>query len=123
MIGLAASMLFLGCRRIAGVSGIFGEALMGKAMHAGGWRLLFLLGMLIAPWFLPGMETHRPRFDLSLWGVLLAGFVSGYGTRIARGCTSGHGVCGLSRLSLRSLVAVVIFMSAGMVTVAIIRIV
>lgn len=123
MIGLAASMLFLGARRIAGISGIFGEALTGRAMQAGAWRLLFLLGILIAPWVLPWMDTHGPRFDLPLWSVLLAGFLTGYGTRIARGCTSGHGVCGLSRLSLRSLVAVMAFMSAGMVTVAIIRVV
>ncbi len=120
-IGLAASILFLACRRIAGISGIFGEALMGQAMQAGGWRLLFLLGMLTAPWLMPGMEAYRPRFDLPVWGVLLAGFLTGYGTRMASGCTSGHGVCGLSRLSPRSLVAVLTFMAAGMVTVAVVR--
>ena len=123
MIGLAAVVLFLGSRRIAGISGIFGEILTGLATEGRSWRLFFILGMLLAPWLVAGFDVERPRFGLSLGGVLLAGFMTGYGTRIARGCTSGHGVCGLSRLSLRSFVAVLSFMMAGMATVTIMRIV
>ena len=123
MIGMAAVMLFLGSRRIAGISGIFGEVLTGLATEGRSWRLFFIVGMLLAPWLVAGFDVERPRFELPWGGLLLAGFVTGYGTRIARGCTSGHGVCGLSRLSLRSFVAVLSFMMSGMVTVAIIRIV
>lgn len=123
MIGLAVVILFLGDRRIAGVSGIFGEILTGHGGEGRGWRLLFVAGMLLAPWLVTGAGADGARFTLPLWGVLIAGFLTGYGTRIARGCTSGHGVCGLSRLSLRSLVAVLTFMAAGMTTVTIMRIV
>lgn len=122
MIGLAAVTLFLGSRRIAGVSGILGEMLSGLALEGRSWRLLFILGMLLAPWLVTGFDADGPRFVLPWGGVLIAGFLTGYGTRIARGCTSGHGVCGLSRLSLRSLVAVLSFMGAGMMTVSIVRI-
>ena len=123
MIGLAVVILFLGDRRIAGVSGIFGEILTGLGGEGRGWRLLFVAGMLLAPWFVTGSGADGARFTLPFWGVLIAGFLTGYGTRIARGCTSGHGVCGLSRLSLRSLVAVLTFMTAGMVTVTVVRII
>ncbi|WP_298596666.1 YeeE/YedE family protein [Zoogloea sp.] len=123
MIGLAVVILFLGDRRIAGVSGIFGEILTGLAGEGRGWRLLFVAGMLLAPWVVTGSGADGARFGLPFWGVLIAGFLTGYGTRIARGCTSGHGVCGLSRLSLRSLVAVLTFMTAGMVTVTVVRII
>ena len=123
MIGLAAVTLFLGNRRIAGVSGILGEMLTGLVTEGRGWRLFFIVGMLLAPWLIEGFSVGAPRFEQPLEGVLIAGFLTGYGTRIARGCTSGHGVCGLSRLSLRSLVAVLTFMVAGMVTVTIVRIV
>lgn len=123
MIGLAAVLLFLGSRRIAGISGILGEMLTGLATEGRGWRLCFIFGMLLAPWVLTGFDAASPRFALPWGGVLVAGFLTGYGTRIARGCTSGHGVCGLSRLSLRSLVAVLTFMAAGMATVTIVRIV
>lgn len=123
MIGLAAVMLFLGSRRIAGISGIFGEILTGLATEGRSWRLFFILGMLLAPWLIAGVDTEHLRFELPWGGVLLAGFMTGYGTRIARGCTSGHGVCGLSRLSPRSFVAVLAFMVAGMATVTLMRII
>lgn len=123
MIGLAVVILFLGDRRIAGISGIFGEMLTGLAGEGHGWRLLFVAGMLLAPWLVTGFGADGVRFTVPLWGVLIAGFLTGYGTRIARGCTSGHGVCGLSRLSPRSLVAVLTFMTAGMATVSIMRVV
>lgn len=122
LIGLAAGILFIGSRRIAGISGIFGEVLSG-ARDGMGWRLAFLAGLLAAPWVVPGLAVGggEARFGVS-WPVLFAaGLLTGYGTRIARGCTSGHGVCGLSRLSPRSLVAVLCFMASGMVTVTVLR--
>lgn len=121
LIGLAAVMLFLGDRRIAGVSGIFGAILTGPAAEGRSWRVFFIVGMLLAPWLVTGFDANRARFELPWGGVLVAGFLAGYGARIARGCTSGHGVCGLSRLTSRSLVAVLIFMAAGMVTVSVVR--
>lgn len=121
LIGLAAAILYLTDGRIAGVSGIFGAVLSGT--RAGlGWRLAFLAGLVAAPWVLGGLPAGAlARFDVPLPILFLAGLLTGYGTRIARGCTSGHGVCGLSRLSPRSLVAVLCFMGAGMVTVTLLR--
>ena len=123
LIGLAAAILFIGSRRIAGISGIFGEVLNG-ARDGLGWRLAFLAGLLAAPWVVPGLAgaTGEARFPVSWPLLLVAGLLTGYGTRIARGCTSGHGVCGLSRLSPRSLVAVLCFMASGMVTVTVLRV-
>mgnify|MGYP001214340230 CR=1 FL=1 len=122
LIGLAAAILFIGSRRIAGISGIFGEVLNGTR-DGMGWRLAFLAGLLAAPWVVPGLAegTGTARFGVSLPVLFIAGLLTGYGTRIARGCTSGHGVCGLSRLSPRSLVAVLCFMASGMVTVTVLR--
>lgn len=122
LIGMAAVMLFLGDRRIAGVSGIFGAILTGRATEGRSWRVLFIFGMLLAPWLVAGLDVSRARFELPWGGMLVAGFLTGYGTRIARGCTSGHGVCGLSRLTPRSLVAVLTFMAAGMATVSVVRV-
>lgn len=122
LIGLAAAILFAGSHRIAGVSGIFGEVLNG-ALDGLGWRLAFLAGLLVAPWVVPGLlgVAGEARFPVSWPPLLVAGLLTGYGTRIARGCTSGHGVCGLSRLSPRSLVAVLCFMASGMATVTVLR--
>ncbi|MBN8283107.1 YeeE/YedE family protein [Zoogloea sp.] len=121
LIGLAAALLFAVTGRTAGVSGIFGEALRG-ARDGGGWRWAFLMGLVAASWVLGGQPSGgEGRFDVPLPVLFVAGLLTGYGTRIARGCTSGHGVCGLSRLSPRSLVAVLCFMGAGMATVAVLR--
>ena len=123
LIGLAAAILFIGSRRIAGISGIFGEVLNG-VRDGLGWRLAFLVGLLAAPWVVPGLASAagEARFGVSWPLLFVAGLLTGYGTRIARGCTSGHGVCGLSRLSPRSLVAVLCFMASGMVTVTVLRV-
>jgi hypothetical protein len=124
MIGLAAVLLFLGRGRVAGISGILGECLQGLVGEGRVWRLAFLGGLLLAPWVVGEAVVvgEKARFDVSLLVFLLAGLLTGYGTRIARGCTSGHGVCGLSRLSSRSLVAVLSFMASGMLTVTVLRI-
>jgi uncharacterized membrane protein YedE/YeeE len=121
LIGLAVALFLLLNGRIAGISGIVG-GLLAPVRGDVAWRLAFVLGLVGAPllWML---VSPRPviRVDAG-WGTLvLAGLLVGLGTRYGSGCTSGHGVCGLSRLSLRSLVATLAFMAAGFVTVFVVR--
>ena len=121
LLGLASALFVLLNGRILGISGIVGGLLRPRAGDMG-WRLAFLLGMLVAPglyWLVVG--PTQPRIDAT-WGmVVMAGLLVGVGTRYGSGCTSGHGVCGLSRMSPRSLVATMAFMGAGFVTVFLIR--
>ena len=121
LLGLASALFVLLNGRILGISVIVGGLLRPRAGDMG-WRLAFLLGMLVAPglyWLVVG--PTQPRIDAT-WGmVVMAGLLVGVGTRYGSGCTSGHGVCGLSRMSPRSLVATLAFMGAGFVTVFLIR--
>ena len=121
LIGLAASWLVLMNGRIAGISGMVG----GLLDRAGDWplRLAFVLGLLLAPalWWLCIGNWPRVQLDVSPLRLLLAGVLVGIGTRLASGCTSGHGVCGLSRLSPRSLLAPLSFMLSAARTVYIVR--
>lgn len=121
LLGLASALFVLLNGRILGISGIVGGLLRPRAGDMG-WRLAFLLGMLVAPglyWLVVG--PTQPRINAT-WGmVVMAGLLVGVGTRYGSGCTSGHGVCGLSRMSPRSLVATLAFMGAGFVTVFLIR--
>lgn len=122
LIGLAAALLWLANGRIAGVSGIvggIGEA--GKGERA--WRVAFVSGMLAAPLLDALAEGRLPQvtIDASLPTLALAGLLVGFGTRLGSGCTSGHGVCGLARLSRRSLAAALAFMAAGIATVCVVR--
>ena len=128
MIGLGAAMLLLLNGRIAGISGILG-GLLGKAFIRqpgsrgdAAWRIAFLVGLVAAP-LLYKMFTALPtvQVDAGAGTLVVAGLLVGLGTRYASGCTSGHGVCGLSRLSPRSLMATVTFMAAGFATVAVVR--
>lgn len=122
LIGLAAAMMALLQGRIAGISGIVGGLLARPAAGDAGWRLAFVVGLLAAP-VLFGLFGALPpiRVDAG-WGTLIvAGLLVGFGSRLGSGCTSGHGVCGLSRLSPRSLVATLSFMSAGFATVFVVR--
>lgn len=121
LIGLAAAMLLLLNGRIAGISGIVG-GLLQRGAGPVGWRVAFILGLVAAPW-LWTLAATLPSAEIDAgYGVLaLAGGVVGFGTRWGSGCTSGHGVCGLSRLSPRSLAATLIFMAAGFVTVYLLR--
>lgn len=122
LIGLSASALLWLNGRIAGISGIVNGALARPGKDTN-WRWLFLLGILggaaIEFWLIPAQRA----FDTGLsWPVfLLAGVLVGVGTRLGGGCTSGHGVCGLGRLSMRSLVATVTFLVTGVLTVFIVR--
>ncbi|WP_028454905.1 YeeE/YedE family protein [Chitinilyticum litopenaei] len=124
LIGLAAGLLVLLAGRIAGISGILGGLFDARWRNAGerNWRLSFVLGLVLAPALWAAFATLPALTLVADWPVMLAaGLLVGIGTRYANGCTSGHGVCGLSRLSLRSLVAVLSFMGAGFVTVYVIR--
>jgi uncharacterized membrane protein YedE/YeeE len=121
LIGLAAALLLLANGRIAGISGIAG-GLLRPARGDIGWRLAFLLGLVTAPlvWLVframpPVQIDHSPAL------LTVAGLLVGIGTRFGSGCTSGHGVCGISRLSPRSLVATLGFMLAGFATVYVVR--
>ena len=117
VIGAAASMLILFCGRVAGISGILGGVL-SRANNDKGWRIAFLLGMVLSP-VLWRLVTPLPAVSITAsWPMLVvAGLLVGVGTRYGSGCTSGHGVCGLSRLSVRSLVATLTFMAAAFITV------
>jgi uncharacterized membrane protein YedE/YeeE len=121
LIGLAAAMLVLLLGRIAGISGIVAGLLKPFSGDVG-WRLAFVMGLLLAPaaWML---SSPLPAIEIEASNGMLiaAGLIVGLGTRYGSGCTSGHGVCGLSRLSPRSLVATVTFMLTGFVTVYLLR--
>lgn len=122
LIGLAAALLWLLNGRIAGISGIVGGLLQGPAGGERPWRLAFLIGLLLAPWLYRWVAGLPPIHIQATTPVLIgAGLLVGYGTRLGSGCTSGHGVCGLSRFSPRSLVATLLFMGAGFVTVFVVR--
>ncbi len=121
LIGLAASLLLLCNGRIAGISGIVGGLLDRRGMDAA-WRLAFVAGLLsggalvrvVAPDAVPGAAAWSAS-------TIVAGLLVGFGTQLGSGCTSGHGVCGISRGSPRSLAATATFMAAGMVTVYVAR--
>ncbi len=132
LIGLAAAVLWLGNGRIAGISGIFGQLLPPAQTVV--WRLVFLVALVGGAWAsarlfpelgVGGVEPATLVAPPAAWGVpppvwlIVAGLLIGFGTKIGNGCTSGHGVCGLARLSLRSLVAVLVFFSVAILTVTV----
>ena len=121
VIGLAAALLVLVNGRVAGISGIVGGMLQSSADDFA-WRLAFVAGLLLAPMVYAMVAAFPSATIAASYPVLIvAGLLVGVGTRFAGGCTSGHGVCGLSRLSPRSLVATLAFMAAGFVTVFVVR--
>jgi uncharacterized protein len=121
LIGLAASWLLLAKGRVAGISGIVG-GLLAPWNDESVWRLSFMLGLLAGGGVLMVVmpEAIAPPAGRSLVAVAVAGSLVGYGTRLGGGCTSGHGVCGLTRLSPRSLVATLTFMATGFVAATLI---
>jgi uncharacterized membrane protein YedE/YeeE len=120
LIGLAASILLIASGRIAGISGIVG-GLLQRTSGDVLWRALFFLGLLAsgaaAALWAPDSIGASPR---SLPTLLAAGFIVGVGTRLGNGCTSGHGVCGISRFSVRSILATITFIAAGMIIVRVV---
>ncbi|MDR8384494.1 YeeE/YedE family protein [Pseudomonas sp. Fig-3] len=121
LIGLAASLFVVANGRIAGISGLLGS-LLQRGSEGVSEKALFLLGLLVAP-LLWGLFTALPQIEFqSGWlGLSVAGLLVGIGTRYGSGCTSGHGVCGLSRLSPRSMIATACFMFSGFATVFVLR--
>ena len=121
LIGLAAAMFALLNGRVAGISGVLG-GLFNPMRGDIGWRVAFIGGLVVAP-LVYGLFATLPavQIDASYVALIVAGLLVGVGTRYGSGCTSGHGVCGLSRLSPRSLVATLAFMGAGFVTVFVLR--
>lgn len=121
LIGLASALFILANGRIAGISGI-----LGGLLRPGGndvvWRLAFLLGLIMAPAVASlFIVTSAPTIDANAEMLVVAGLLVGIGTRYGGGCTSGHGICGLSRLSPRSLIATLAFMASGMAIVFVMR--
>ena len=122
LLGIAAALYVLLHGRILGISGIVSGLLHPKSNDVA-WRLALVLGLLSAPLWAALLFGIRPivEIDTDWYAILLAGLLVGFGAQYGSGCTSGHGICGLSRLSPRSLVATFTFMGAGFVTVFIIR--
>ena len=121
LVGVAAAMLVLLNGRIAGISGIVGGLLRPRRTPVA-WRIAFVAGLVASPLVVRLFAVPpAPRIDAGFGTLVLAGLLVGAGTSFGSGCTSGHGVCGLSRLSPRSLVATLAFMAAGMATVFVAR--
>lgn len=122
MIGLAAALYLLGAGKVMGASGVIGGLVDGSGRDSAAERLVFLAALAGVPaaavWALGGADTHLTTNPALL---VVAGACVGLGTRLARGCTSGHGVCGLSRLSVRGMVATALYVGAGAVTVFVVR--
>ena len=114
MIGLAASALLLLNGRIAGISGILGGSLEGSKDDLI-WRIFFLTGLVVGPWLVAAVRGRFPEIVMQAPLIILvvAGVLVGFGTRLGKGCTSGHGVCGVARASPRSIVATVVFFLAA----------
>ncbi len=122
LIGLAATVLLYFNGKIAGVSGILGSSL-DKIQQENYWKYLFLLGLLSGPIILNFFSPQFFSYEIPRgWtSAVIGGLFVGYGTRFGSGCTSGHGVCGLARLSKRSFLATLIFMTTAIITVALMK--
>jgi uncharacterized membrane protein YedE/YeeE len=122
LIGLSATLLMILAGRIAGISGIFGACLdFGTAGN--GWRIAFIAGLVAAPLIagVLGYEIPAPQMPTNWSIIILGGVLVGFGTRLGSGCTSGHGICGIARLSGRSIAATAIFMATAILAVALMR--
>ncbi|WP_145579858.1 YeeE/YedE family protein [Yersinia vastinensis] len=121
ILGIAVTLLLLWNGRIAGISGILGGLLPPKSEDIS-WRVTFIIGLIISP-FIYSLFTVLPaiQIEADFPTLIVAGLLVGIGTRYGAGCTSGHGVCGLARFSLRSLVATLSFMFTGFLTVWLVR--
>lgn len=123
LIGISGSLLLWLNGKIAGISGIANGVIWAKTSDDRTWRVLFVVGLVTGGFIYVAMfpGTVQARSGYPLWLVGTAGLLVGFGTALGSGCTSGHGVCGLGRLSFRSLAATLTFLSAGIVTVFVLR--
>lgn len=123
LIGIAASLMLLGNGRVTGISGILYSAVIKPTKNDNAWRWYFIAGLLLGGFIL--RMTYPDAFSDGVqtkpWAIIVAGLLVGFGTLLGSGCTSGHGVCGISRLSARSIVATCVFIAAGVVAVFIFR--
>ena len=119
LIGLASSLILFSLGRVTGISGIFASSLIDFTTKAESWKYFFLFGLILGGVILKILYPALFAFEISgsIPLIISAGLLVGFGTRLGSGCTSGHGVCGLPRKSLRSLVATLTFMGAGVITV------
>ena len=118
LIGIAAIIIFLTNGRIMGISGILGHLITLKETDQIYWRIAFLLGVLIGPLiFTILFKEIKSEMVANTTFLIISGFLVGLGTSLGNGCTSGHGICGLSRFSIRSIVATLVFVISGMITV------
>ena len=118
LIGIAAILIFLTNGRIMGISGILGNLITLKETDQIYWRIAFLLGVLIGPLiFTILFKEIKSEMVANTTFLIISGFLVGLGTSLGNGCTSGHGICGLSRFSIRSIVATLVFVISGMITV------
>ena len=122
LIGLSASILLLFDGKVAGISGIVG-GILNPSKNDTLWRIVFVVGLLVggALMYLVSPQSFTIGVSRSTGALILAGLLVGFGTRLGNGCTSGHGVCGISRFSVRSIIATVMFMATGIVTVFLIN--
>jgi len=122
LIGLSATLLLWLNGRVAGVSGILNGVLFPHSRDVA-WRAAFLLGLIVAAglYMMLAPGAPQPRVDFPRAGLVVAGLLVGFGTRMGNGCTSGHGVCGIGRLSVRSIAAVVTFMATAIATTFVVR--
>jgi uncharacterized membrane protein YedE/YeeE len=122
LIGLAAMLLLWFNGRIAGISGMLNGAVEESA-HERSWRVIFLVGLIAGALGYAQLDPgdFAIREDFPIWALAVAGLLVGYGTRLGSGCTSGHGVCGISRFSMRSVYATATFMASGFITTTIVR--
>lgn len=123
LIGLSALLLLIVMGRIAGISGIVANLLFGQDKKNFSWRLIFIAGLILGASIYQNVSPLQLPFRESPSVILmaLAGFLVGFGTYIGSGCTSGHGVCGIGRFSIRSIVATIVFMAAAIITVFIVK--
>ena len=121
-IGLAAALLWIANRRVAGVSGVLGQFLWPDERGQRGWRLAFLLGLPLGAGIVALVDGPlAPQIEATPARLVVAGLLVGFGTRLGNGCTSGHGVCGVSRGSGRSITATLTFMTVAAIVVFIVR--
>tara|TARA_R110002096_G_scaffold383566_4_gene577437 strand:- start:2936 stop:3364 length:429 start_codon:yes stop_codon:yes gene_type:complete len=122
MIGTAAALYLLANGRIMGASGVLGELIDGSGRASAVERIIFVAGLVVVPALMvPLFDNAATHVSTNPAVVIVAGLLVGVGTRLANGCTSGHGVCGMSRLSLRSIVATVLYLIAGGLTMVLLR--
>jgi uncharacterized membrane protein YedE/YeeE len=120
LIGLSATLLFIGLGKIAGISGIFANLFSVEKNKDRAWQLLFVIGLISGSLIYDALVgiSFQPRDNLPTLVLIIAGLLVGFGTQLGNGCTSGHGVCGIARKSQRSITATLVFMVIAIITVA-----